>query len=63
MNCKKESNLKKCNCTYTSCKRLGVCCECIAFHRERKELPACYFSKEQEKTFDRSLAFFLKCNK
>ena len=55
MECKKEINLKNCNCT-SNCSKKGVCCECIAYHRERNELPACYFSKEKEATYDRSIA-------
>ncbi|MFP4557544.1 MAG: DUF6485 family protein, partial [Bacteroidales bacterium] len=42
MDCKKETNLDRCNCTY-SCPRKGVCCDCIAYHRRMGQLPACYF--------------------
>lgn len=59
MNCKKEQNLKNCPCTY-SCDKKGVCCECIKYHLSRKELPACYFSAEAEKTYDRSIEKFIK---
>ncbi len=59
MECKKQENQKHCNCTYP-CPRKGICCECIKYHRERNELPACYFSKDQEKTYDRSIENFLK---
>jgi len=56
MECKKERNLKEhCNCTYP-CEKKGICCECIAYHRKRNELPACYFSKEKEATYDRSIS-------
>jgi hypothetical protein len=61
MECNREENLKFCNCSY-SCNRKGKCCECIAYHRSRKELPACYFSNEIEKTYDRSINNFLKNN-
>ncbi|MBN2203092.1 MAG: hypothetical protein JW700_02830 [Candidatus Aenigmarchaeota archaeon] len=37
----KKSNEEDCPCTYTTCERHGVCCECISFHKNRKELPAC----------------------
>ncbi|MFH0714478.1 MAG: DUF6485 family protein [Candidatus Diapherotrites archaeon] len=57
--CKKSQNLKSCPCTY-ECARKGICCECIAHHRKSDELPACYFSKEVEKTFDRSIDMFLE---
>ena len=60
MECKKQTNLKNCSCTYFGCPRKGICCECIAYHRQRKELPACYFSKEAEKVFDRSIDYFIK---
>jgi hypothetical protein len=59
MECKKQSSLKNCNCTYP-CDKNGICCECIAYHRKRKELPACYFDEETEKTYDRSIKRFLK---
>ena len=58
MECKKASNLKSCNCTYP-CERKGLCCECVAYHRKRRELPACYFGKEAEKSYDRSVERFL----
>ncbi len=61
MQCKKQKNLEFCNCSY-SCDKKGICCECLAYHRSKKELPACYFSSEQEKTYDRSIEYFLKIN-
>ena len=61
MECKKEENLKHCNCTY-SCSKKGVCCECVKYHREHGELPACYFGKEAEKTYDRSIEHFVRLN-
>ena len=63
MECKKEQNLKNCPCTYEGCPRKGICCECIKYHRDSGELPACYFSKEAEATFDRSLENYLKDKK
>lgn len=59
MQCRQVENLKTCPCTYPGCKRKGICCECIKHHRERQELPACYFSAEAEKTYDRSISKFL----
>ena len=56
----KEINLKNCNCTYEPCSRKGICCECIAYHRKSNELPACFFSTAQEKTFDRSFSNFAR---
>lgn len=63
MKCVNEKqNLKNCNCSYPGCPRKGKCCECIAYHRRMGELPACYFTAEQERTYDRSIAYFVKCN-
>ncbi|MEW6295195.1 MAG: DUF6485 family protein [Candidatus Diapherotrites archaeon] len=60
MECRQKINLKKCTCTYPNCSRKGLCCECIRHHRENNELPGCLFSKEAEKSYDRSLEAFLK---
>ncbi|APT71842.1 hypothetical protein BG95_02535 [Thermosipho sp. 1063] len=54
-----EKNLEKCNCSYPGCPKKGKCCECIAYHRERGELPACYFTDEEEKTWNRSIEYFI----
>ncbi|MDR2486786.1 MAG: hypothetical protein LBD12_02355 [Clostridiales Family XIII bacterium] len=43
-----------CNCS-CFCLRHGKCCECVAYHRRAGEFPACFFSVEAEKTYDRSL--------
>lgn len=59
----KEKNLQKCNCTYEPCSRKGICCECLAYHRRNGELPACYFTAAVEKTYDRSIARFMKMSK
>lgn len=58
-----QKNLSKCNCTYEPCSRKGHCCECIAYHRSLGELPACYFTEEQEKTYNRSIEYFIQCNR
>jgi len=61
MDCPNESrNNQRCNCTYSGCPRHGVCCECLAYHWSRKELPACLFPPEVEKTYDRSLERFIR---
>jgi hypothetical protein len=62
MDCRKDGNLKKCNCTYEPCPRKGSCCDCIIYHKTNGELPACYFSAKDEKTFDRSIEFFVRLN-
>ncbi len=48
-----------CNCSYPGCSRKGLCCECLHYHRKRKELPACYFGAEDEKSYDRSVKRYL----
>ena len=60
MECNKTKNLKNCNCSYEPCSRKGVCCECVAYHRAMDQLPACYFSEKAERSYDRSIAAFIK---
>lgn len=60
MECKKEINLDNCACTYTSCGKRGVCCDCISYHRKNGEVPGCLFPPAGEKTYDRSIANFIK---
>ncbi len=60
MECQIDKNLQTCPCTYPGCDKKGKCCECIKYHLERKELPACCFSKEAEKTYDRSFKKFIE---
>lgn len=56
----KEKNLKRCNCTYEPCERKGICCECITYHARMKQLPACFFNKQGEATYERSISCFQK---
>ncbi len=56
----KEKNMQGCTCTYTACDKTGVCCECVRFHRGMGEIPGCFFSKEGEATYDRSISYFKK---
>ncbi len=58
--CKIEQNKADCNCTYEPCSRKGICCECLIYHRRSGELPACYFPKEVEMTYDRSIERFIQ---
>ena len=63
MDCSRlESNLERCNCSYEPCSRKGRCCECIAYHRRLDELPACLFTDQQERTYNRSISYFVQCN-
>lgn len=52
--CKKEVNLKNCNCSF-SCGKKGVCCDCISYHRSMGELPGCYFPADIERKGERSI--------
>jgi hypothetical protein len=62
--CKVEPNKAKCNCTYEPCARKGLCCECVTYHRQSGELPACYFPEDVERTYDRSIEMFIRsCQK
>ena len=56
----KQANLAACTCTYEPCGRKGICCECVAYHRRSGELPGCYFSEAAERTYDRSIAAFIR---
>ena len=58
MECIKEKNLKRCNCSYNPCSRKGNCCECLQYHQRNRELPACFFPDNVERTFDRSFEKF-----
>ena len=60
MECKQSENIKNCPCTYPGCDKKGICCECIKHHLKNKELPACCFPPEVEKTFDRSIEKFIQ---
>ncbi len=56
----KKRNDAACTCTYAGCTRHGLCCDCLQYHLQNKQLPACCFPPEVEKTFDRSFARFVK---
>ena len=60
MECKQEENLKSCNCTYDPCSRKGMCCDCVSYHLKSRELPACVFPDDAERTFDRSFEYFAR---
>lgn len=60
MECNKEKNLNRCNCSYDPCSRKGLCCECVSYHRKSRELPACFFTAEAEATYDRSFEHFAR---
>lgn len=58
MECNQQKNRSICNCTYEPCSRKGICCECIQYHLRIRELPACCFPNDVEKTYDRSFERF-----
>ncbi|MDA8142010.1 MAG: DUF6485 family protein [Desulfobacteraceae bacterium] len=58
--CHKDNNIKRCNCSYPSCARKGACCECLHYHLQSRQLPACCFPDEAERTYDRSFAHFAR---
>jgi hypothetical protein len=61
LQCEKlNANLKNCNCTYQGCSRRGNCCACLEYHLGMRELPACAFPPDVEKTWDRSFERFIK---
>ena len=60
MSCNKETNLISCTCTYSSCSRKGLCCECVTYHRKNGEIPGCFFTKSGEASYDRSITAFIK---
>ena len=62
MECKKQENLEKCNCSYEGCSRKGLCCECLKYHLSKNQLPACCFPDDVEKTYDRSFEKFIEIN-
>jgi len=58
--CTVEQNKEKCNCTYEPCSRKGICCECLRYHWQAGELPACFFTDDVERTYDRSIVRFIE---
>ncbi len=58
--CKKEENRDRCNCTYEPCSRKGTCCDCLQYHLRMRELPACCFDSDVERTYDRSFEHFAR---
>jgi hypothetical protein len=60
MECQKERNLKDCTCSYASCNKKGICCECLRYHLKSRQLPGCCFSAEAERTYDRSFEHFAR---
>ena len=60
MECISSKTTDHCTCTYTSCDKRGTCCKCVMYHREKGEIPGCFFSAKGERSYDRSLRHFIK---
>jgi len=58
VDCRIDNNKKRCNCSYSGCQKKGLCCECLSYHLSRRELPACCFPDDVEKSYDRSFEKF-----
>ncbi|MFH1458020.1 MAG: DUF6485 family protein [Candidatus Omnitrophota bacterium] len=58
-----KQNLTYCSCSYPSCSRKGICCECVEYHRNKGEIPGCFFLPEIEKTYDRTIGNFVKTHR
>jgi len=58
MECKQKQNRQNCNCSYEPCSRKGICCDCLRYHLRMRELPACCFPPDVERTYDRSFEKF-----
>lgn len=63
MECKIDKNKLDCTCSYEPCPRKGLCCQCVAYHRKRNELPGCFFPREIERTYDRSIQKYIRNQK
>jgi hypothetical protein len=57
--CKRERNIERCNCTYP-CGKKGMCCDCLQSHLRNGEFPACFFPNDIEKSYDRSIDTFIR---
>ena len=60
MECNQEKTLNRCNCSYEPCARKGTCCECLTYHLKSRQLPACCFPADAERTYDRSFEHFAR---
>jgi hypothetical protein len=60
MDCKQDRNMKNCNCSYEPCSRKGVCCDCVSYHLKIRQIPACFFPADAERSYDRSFEHFAR---
>jgi len=57
-----EQKHMKCPCTY-DCENRGKCCACLAYHVHKGQFPACFFSEEGEKKYNRNFETLLEDRK
>ena len=55
MECTATKSKSHCTCTYTSCEKRGNCCKCVEYHQKKGEIPGCFFTRDGERTYDRSI--------
>ena len=60
MECKQAQNKRNCNCSYEPCSNKASCCDCLRYHLKSRELPACCFPADAERTYDRSFEHFAR---
>jgi len=60
MECISSQTKEHCTCTCTACDKHGHCCKCVAHHRDKGEIPGCFFTPGGERLWDRSLARFIE---
>jgi hypothetical protein len=60
MDCKVERNKALCTCTYPGCSRHALCCDCLLYHRSKRQLPGCMFPPDVEASWDRSFETFAR---
>lgn len=60
MDCKQDQNMKNCNCSYEPCPRKGICCDCVSYHLNSRQMPACFFPAGAERSYDRSFEHFAR---
>lgn len=58
--CMQEKNTRFCNCSYDPCNRKGICCECLRYHFQSGQFPACLFPADIERSYDRSIEKFIE---
>jgi len=60
MECIPQKDKIRCNGTFEPWPEKHTCCECLHYHRQNDEVPACYFTKGLERTYGRSINNYFK---